>query len=457
MIDYSDVDAKLEEYSAAFDLYMERREMPPYIPPDDCLAEYLREVIDNNPQIDGSDPTWVEVLKEDLISFFEALLEQFRVLQTEAMKELAMIAKFNKASIEVKRSMWQEVKNAIETGYSNYDINLPGYTAQFKTEDKDAVFAALTSDWENACKDKLSRNERQMLDYAKMQFEQQCREAGTRDYEDKKEVEKYFFRYPQLSEIVDQIGRNKESSTKEKDTVVHRFMPTNVAKNSSVDEIDRIESGNNLERVLPVELSMPEDLFFKRYATKELQQFSSPDKDKPKKIEEHRKDPRLTKGPIIVSVDTSASMMGQPQKIAFSLLMQLIKTAQKQKRPCFLISFSVRSKSIDLAKSRNRETINSFLEFSYCGGTDGEQMFAEAIHVLQNGTYEMADVLIISDFEFPMPKASTIEKISKEQLLGTRFYGLKIGDYGEPGYSHIMDKIWDLPKSQFFSTTCRKF
>ena len=43
-----------------------------------------------------------------------------------------------------------------------------------------------------------------------------------------------------------------------------------------VEEIDRVESGDNLERVLPVELSMPEDLFFKRYATKELQQFSSP-------------------------------------------------------------------------------------------------------------------------------------------------------------------------------------
>ncbi len=177
MIDYTDVDAKLEEYSEAFDLYMECGEMPPSMPPDDCLAGYMQEVIDNNPQIDGSDPTWVAVLKDDLISFFTVLLEQFSALQLEAMKEIALIAKFNESPIEKKRMMWQEVCNTIEAGYSKYDVNLPGYTAQFKTDDKDAVFLALTSDWENACKAKLDRKKRQMLNCAKIQFEQLSREA----------------------------------------------------------------------------------------------------------------------------------------------------------------------------------------------------------------------------------------------------------------------------------------
>ena len=442
MIDYTDVDAKLEECSEAFDFYMECGEMPPSILPDDCLAGYMQEVIDSNPQIDGSDPTWVEVLKEDLISFFTALLEQYRILQIETMKELAMIASFREAAIEEKRMMWQEVCNTIEAGYSKYDVNLPGYKAQFKTDDKDAIFSALTGDWENACKAKLDRKERQILNRAKMQFEQICRDAGTQDYEDKKKVENYVHRYPQLKKIVDMIGRDKNPSNEEKDIVVYRFMPTTVAKNSSVEEIDRVESGDNLERVLPVELSMPEDLFFKRYATKELQQFSSPGKDKPRKIEEHRKDPRLTKGPIIVSIDTSGSMSGQPQRIAFSLLKQLLRMAKKQKRPCCLISFSVRSKSIDLAKPRNWRRIDNFLEHSFSGGTDGEQMLAEAIRVLQKGTYEMADILIVSDFEFPVPVPATMDKINKEKAFGTRFYGLKIGRYGVKGYNDVMDKIW---------------
>ena len=444
MIDYSDIDAKLEEYSDAFDFYMEHGKMPSSVSPDDCLAAYMKDVLDNNPQIDGSDPTWAEVLKDSLISFFTVLLEQFRSLYLEAKKELALISKFSEATIEKKRMMWQQVCDVIESGYSKYEVNLPGYTSQFKTDDKGAVFSALTSDWENACKEKLVQKEQYILNRAKVQFEQLCHDSGNSDYKEKKKVENYIHRYPQLKEIVEIIGRDNDSSKVEDDTVVYRFMPTSVAKNSHVEEIDRVESGNNLERVLPVELSMPEDLFFKRYATKELQQFSSPGKDKPKKIEEHRKDPRLTKGPIIVSVDTSGSMSGYPEKIAFSLLIQLLRMAKKQKRPCYLITFSVRSKSIDLAKPRNWRKIDLFLEDSYSGGTDGEQMLNEAIQVLQKGTYEMADVLIISDFEFPAPQPSTMEKISKEKNLGTRFYGLKIGCYGVKEYNVIMDKMWKV-------------
>lgn len=126
--------------------------------------------------------------------------------------------------------MWSEVRGTIEVGYSKYDVNLPGYTAQFKTDDKDAVFSALTSDWENACKAKLDRKIRQMLNRTKMQFEQVCREAGTGDYEDRKKVENYVHRYPQLKEILDMIGRDKDSSKEDKDTVVYRFMPTSVVK-----------------------------------------------------------------------------------------------------------------------------------------------------------------------------------------------------------------------------------
>ena len=444
MTDFSDVDAKLAEYGDAFDFYMENGKLPSSLPADDCLAGYMSQVIDNNPQIDGSDPVWVEVLKDDLMAFFSALLEQFRAMQAEATKELALIKRFREADIEQKRAMWQEVCRTIESGYSAFEVNLPGYTSQFRSGDKDAVFSALTGDWENACLRKLDRRERRMLSQDKTRFEQTCREAGSQDYEEKKKVEKFVGRFPQLKEIVDLIGRDKDPSKEEKDAVVSRFLPTSVAKNSSVEEIDRVESGNNLERVLPVELSMPEDLFYKRYATKDLQQFSSPGKDKPRKQEEQRNAPRLTKGPVVVSIDTSGSMEGQPLRIAFALLKQLVRLTKKQKRPCFLISFSIRAMSIDLANPRNRGSIDSFLEQRFSGGTDGEQMLAEAIRVLQKGTYEMADVLIISDFEFAKPRPEKMEKIHNEKALGTRFYGLKIGQYGEKAYDKILDKIWTL-------------
>ena len=41
MIDYTDVDAKLDEYSEAFDFYMERGEMPMKFSVDYCLAGFM--------------------------------------------------------------------------------------------------------------------------------------------------------------------------------------------------------------------------------------------------------------------------------------------------------------------------------------------------------------------------------------------------------------------------------
>lgn len=445
MIDYTDIDTKLEEYSEAFDFYMEYGEMPPTMPKEDCLAGYMQEVIDNNPQIDGSDSIWVELMKDGLISYFTALLEQVRVMQLETKKELALITKFRDAAIEEKRHMWPIVCNTIQTGYSQNEINLQGYITQFQSSDKQSVFNALTEDWEISCKDKLDRQVRQTLDRSRKQFENYSRDAGTSDYEDIKRLDNYLHRYPKLKEILDMIGREDNPSKNEQDSIIQKFLPTTVAKNSTNEEIVCIESGNNLERVLGVELSMPEDLFFKRYATKELQQFSNPGKDKPKKIENPNKKPRLTKGPIIVSIDTSGSMSGQPQQIAFSLLKQLLRLAKKQKRSCYLISFSVRSKSIDLAKPCNWNRVDNFLGNSFSGGTNGEQMLVEAMRLLQKGTYEMADILIISDFEFPQPIKETMEMIQKEKCLGTRFYGLCIGRYGTKEYeTKVLDKMWRI-------------
>ncbi|MCH5234105.1 MAG: hypothetical protein J1E16_02335 [Muribaculaceae bacterium] len=441
MIDYTDIDAKLEEYSDVFDFYMDKEEIPETSSPEDILIGYMKDVIDNNPQVDFTDPLWVEIMKDNIISYFARLLEIYRELQLEAMKELAFIQSFQIAGIEQKREMWKDVIKHIEDNYSKFEVNLPGYVEQFKTENRDAIFQSLTNDWKDSCISRLETKELQVLQRSKRDFELSSQRAGTQDYEERKKVEKFVFHYPQLKEIIEMIGREQKSSKEEMDKVIYKFMPTSVSRNHCVEEIDRVSLGNNLERVMPVEFAMPEDMFFKKYLTKGLQELSSPGKDKPKKIESTQKDPRLNKGPIIVSVDTSGSMDGRPLQIAFSLLRQLIKTAKSQKRPCFLITYSVRAKSIDLAKPQNWGRLENFLTEFYSGGTDGEEMFKQSLEVLNKGTYEMADVLIISDLQFPEPITETQEKIEKEKTLGTKFYALQIGKW-KHSYDKILDKIW---------------
>ena len=93
--------------------------------------------------------------------------------------------------------------------------------------------------------------------------------------------------------------------------------------------------------------------------------------------------------------------------------MQLLRMAKKQKRKCYLITFSVRAKTLDLSRPGSWRKVSSFLDSTFTGGTDGEQMLNAALKMLQTSNFSMADVLIISDFYFSVPQPKTRDKMNK--------------------------------------------
>ena len=58
----SEISRKLREYDDAFDFYMDRGQMPETVPPDDLLGGFLKQTIDENPQLESQDPVWKELL-----------------------------------------------------------------------------------------------------------------------------------------------------------------------------------------------------------------------------------------------------------------------------------------------------------------------------------------------------------------------------------------------------------
>lgn len=448
MNDQKLIDKKIDEYSEAFDFYMDCGKMPETIPPDDLLGGYMAQVIDDNPQLSSEEPIWNEVLKESLLSYFTVLLQHFLEIERKRQQELAMLAQFMESSIEGKRKMWSQVCQLISQSYSKYDVNIDGYKQQFEGDNNDAVFASLARDWETACDEKYDGQKKSLLEKSHQQWELQCKEAGTTDYEARVKLDKFVAKYPALKEIVRVMGREKNEDHKEKDSVVRKYLPSMVSKHPTVEEIDRVEQGDNILRALPSELALmadvdTESLFYKRYAVKELQQLSSPSRDKPVKTDRDKNQPRLTKGPIIVALDTSGSMSGSPIKIATSLLLQLLRMAKKERRKCFLISFSVRANSIDLSRPGNWNKLEAFLKDRYTGGTEGEQMLKDAMNALDKGTFEMADVLVISDFCFNKPVPKTRERMEEHRKKCTKFYGLNIGDFSRT-YDDILDRKWRI-------------
>ena len=164
------------------------------------------------------------------------------------------------------------------------------------------------------------------------------------------------------------------------------------------------------------------------------------------------------RGPMIVCVDSSASMSGVPQKIETSLLAKLEQTAETLNRDCFLIDFSVDVRPIELRSRRQKKSMErmgmrmedqenfaqGFFPF-IGGGTDAQKMLNQTFALLDNNDdrYMNADVLWITDFLIPRTDKELMQRFKEYQKTGTKFYGFKIGD-GHSDWEQYFDKIYEV-------------
>ena len=447
-----EISEKLAAYDEAFDFYMDRGRMPESMPAGDPLGGFMQQAINDNPQLNSQDPVWTEIMKEEILKFIEAMLKLFQPVEKQYRQEKNLIQVFTNGNIEKKRELWPKVYGTIKQQFKPEEVNIDGYVQQFKDSDPEDVFGPLIRDWNSACDNQLNEYETACIERNKPYWEQRVRECGHTDYEERKKIQRMFYSYPQMVEIVNMIGREKPQREDEKDEIIRRYLPLLPSPPTPAVEIEEVTNGNDLQHLLPTETAIladheTESLFYYKYAMSQLQLFANkPKLESVMKVENaKKKEPRLEKGPIIVSIDTSGSMCGRSLELATCLLRQLLFMAKKQKRNCFLISFSVRARTIDLAKPGAWKKLDSFLNDRYSGGTDGNEMLKAGIRMLKNKNYVMADMLIISDFIFEPPQEYVRKFMEEEHLKGTRFYGLQIG-IGYCEYDQILDKVWQVKR-----------
>ncbi len=266
-------------------------------------------------------------------------------------------------------------------------------------------------------------------------------------------------RYPQLQEVVMKMGRTADSGGRDRLAVSEGSRMK--ISHSSGSDIEGITIGNDLGSLLPMELATyadkdMEDLFYYRYTRHRLQTFDYKSRmSKPTRRLSFISARRL--GPMIVCADTSASMYGPPQRILQSMLSLIEETAERLRRDCYLIDFSVSVKAIDL-KLRTKKQLYASVglkenEMTFDkghipfigGGTDARGMMNATYQMLDNDgdAYVNADVLWISDFLMPLPNPDMLAKMKLYRRTGTRFYGLCIRPQGEndtewtPYFDHI--------------------
>lgn len=262
---------------------------------------------------------------------------------------------------------------------------------------------------------------------------------------------------PNLEDLCDQLGRLTDCLLrKERQTIREKIRYDVVLPDiSSKEEIVGVGMGRNVEDLLPQELALlsnsgTELLFDLKYVEGRLMCL-----EKRGYIRESRegeiertveKDVRERKGPMILCVDTSGSMVGLPENAAKAIALFMARRCRQQKRSCYLINFGIRIVTKELAGEWSMDDILEFLGGSWGGGTDASKALSHAVEMLKTSGWSKADVLMLSDLALPELSSDAERDVHMQKLQGTKFHAVWIADGWENGAlensTSVYDAVW---------------
>jgi len=213
------------------------------------------------------------------------------------------------------------------------------------------------------------------------------------------------------------------------------------------DEIVGITIGGDLSRMLPVELGLLsdpalEDAWHLKHIDKRLMELEMIGSE------------RQGRGPIIVALDSSASMsdhLGSPvTKEAWSkaVALALLAIARKQRRDVAILHFSGSGQLNVFQFREGRATPSELIattEWFYAGGTVYDEWMAETLRLIDASRFDRADVVCLSDGEVSVSAALEGEWNRRRLARGMRCYSVLLGDdTGATALARVSDALVTL-------------
>ncbi len=257
-----------------------------------------------------------------------------------------------------------------------------------------------------------------------------------------------------IRQLADLLGKMREAEIElEEETFENVVVRKEWVPDPSLrEEVNGIEGSNDLNRLVPSEAAflaepLTETVFYQKFAHQDLLSFRYEGKRlvQSSNVVYHtrQKQKKKEKGPFILCIDTSGSMHGLPAQIAKVVAFAIMKMASKEARKCFLISFSIGIRTIQLSDLANSmDDIVAFLRMSFDGGTDVTPALSSALDMLQTNDYRQADVLMISDFIMFGIRQEILDRIQREQHRGTQFHSLTISNKANREVLQVFDNTW---------------
>ena len=419
--------------------------------------------------------------------------EQF--LNQIAMGERREMEKMMEWSMQKKKDGWQSLLQAVSEKHKDDGFDLDFMKKKFSNNgwQKLENWQLLKREWSGAIDEKTRKEQARKIeakaggiagglktkldamenrmrsqgwseDMALQAWEMMDGQWTESEFEKKLSIVQIQNRYPEIGDVAKRMGRLPDEDGKDRLTV--QSGNTHKIEHSTGSDIEGVTTGRDLNALMPFELAQYSDtdmegLFLRKYLTSQLQIFRYKSEiTKPSR--RLRSERAARRGPMIVCVDSSASMYGVPQRIEASLLSKLEQTAEQLNRDCFLIDFSVNVRPIELRSRRKKRAMerigmksedNENFAKGYFpflgGGTDAQKMLNLVFWLLDNGEdrYMNADVLWITDFLIPRTTEELMRKFREYQKTGTKFYGFKIGQ-GETNWERYFDKVYEIHYKQ---------
>jgi uncharacterized protein with von Willebrand factor type A (vWA) domain len=262
-------------------------------------------------------------------------------------------------------------------------------------------------------------------------------------------------RNPHLQKIATLLGKLRAAENEfEVETIATKQQTKETRYNhAQKEEFIGIRLSDEIAHAMPSELAMladaqTESIFIKRWAEKKLQTWQYRAKYLSEKTETSftraRRPKASDKGAFIICVDTSASMQGQPEQVAKALCFAILKIAIKEKRDCFVISFSTGIKTLDMSTvGQSIPALIDFLNMSFQGGTDATPALTAALEQLNRKKYQKSDVIMISDFVMPsLPDDLGKKMLAAKRDLKTKFFSLSITRDQNANVLNYFDHNW---------------
>ena len=259
---------------------------------------------------------------------------------------------------------------------------------------------------------------------------------------------------PWLEQVVAALGRLQEKNTEESLSTIEPIIEPvkrmveqeiEIKTPHAVSETSGIRRSDDISRLLPGELMQLGHPQLKRlwhakraehtlltYRVEGVLSEHEPlEMESFEEVESRQNETESGLGPILVCLDGSASMQGEPENIAKALVLEALRIAWQESRACYVYLFSgpdqVLQHELDLTKGGLSQLLE-FLTQTFHGGTDVIKPLLTALEKTQQQDWEKADILLVTDGRFPVTEQHK-KRLHNIRSNDIRLHGILIGQW----------------------------